>query len=507
MNFKIKSAIVLCGLLISAVAMAQVKEYQQEGNYQNSKGKRDANGNPVGEWQYYGGAFSNTRPTEYFNYDTREFRDYFIQDITTNKPLILQEKGKLNSDLKKTGTWITYHNTRKREAIHTKGNYINGVKDGQWQELYLDGSLQSVEVFENGARRGGTWKEYFEDGKLKSSMQFEDNRPNGDFSETKRFPGYSFKTYGKYKLGSKHGDWIIYCTHSKGEFIYEKAVYDAGRAVGGELKRFNEDGSILNIVSHNSKGEISESKEFYDDGTTKKISIPTASTDHNPATENTVYFKNGSLKEKYIEKKGYYYNIITMKDIEGGNTRLRYTAGCIGTFKLYDEDGQLKSIETLGSNGRRGPYSTFGSVEIDGTAYRYKEVGQIGSDGREGSFDVIIEKNGIQQTLQTDVYFRNVSINQKKYNLEGELISEFNINKSTGEKIETDYYPTGKVKTKLQKKYPNDLLNVLECKDPNGEDLDFGTIKNGTGSFKLYNIEGKLETTYILSEGKVTGEK
>lgn len=66
--------------------------------------------------------------------------------------------------------------------------------------------------------------------------------------------------------------------------------------------------------------------------------------------------------------------------------------------------------------------------------------------------------------------------------------------------ISTSYYEEGGVRHVVEYKNDN-LWNVIEYYDLQGNKLDFGTLNNGTGELMVYGITGKLRGKGTLKEG------
>ena len=357
--------------------------------------------------------------------------------------------------------------------------------------------------------REGKWIECYEDGSIKEINNYSGDKRNGSFTEIQKLEVGVLKTVGNYIDDSKSGEVITSYVHSEGEFIFERATYGKSNIVGDKIN-YSEDGKVIAITSYNEDNDITEAKEFYEDGTLKKLSRSLPDDDENnlPDFEITLYYPNGNFKMKYIDKDlTYYYNISSLKDMDGNDLDYGTLKNGSGTIKSYTDEGELRSVMTLKNMVPQGLFTEFGLAVFDGVEYPYKTSGQINNGGKEGSFTSTIDKDGKTLTLQTEVYYQNIALEQKTYNLMGTLKQEFTIDKSTGEKVDITYYPSGAIKTKLEYKYPSTFLNVLVSKGPNGADLDYGTVKDGTGTYKDYDMEGKLEATYTLKDGKVVAKE
>jgi antitoxin component YwqK of YwqJK toxin-antitoxin module len=62
-----------------------------------------------------------------------------------------------NDKRKKHGYWEVYYSYS--ESIYTKGNYINGLKDGYLEEYYSDGTMACKGNYKND-QHYGYWEQY-----------------------------------------------------------------------------------------------------------------------------------------------------------------------------------------------------------------------------------------------------------------------------------------------------------------------------------------------------------
>ncbi|AFL82005.1 MORN repeat protein [Aequorivita sublithincola DSM 14238] len=522
-----RNVLILICLFIGAASTSQIREYNPDNIYKKD-GEKNSQGVPIGEWEYYG-AFSDDRPAQYFNYDTRISRVYFIQDIASGKPLILQEKGKLNEDFEKTGTWTFYHNSREGEIIAKKGDYINGLENGEWKEFYPNGTLQSTSYwikgtpvgkwesyFPDGSLRSiknyekgvsvGEWQEYYEDGTIKEITNYTEGIRNGIFTETQKFDDVILVKVGMYVNGFPDGEIITYYVQDGNKYVYERVLI-RNKKITGAIKRYNAEGKVIGLISYNDDNDITEMKEYFDDGTLRRFSTALPDAGIESVWEISEYYPNGNLKMKFIEKDSKYHNIVSAKDPNGNSLDYGTLKDGNGTLYQYSDEGKISSITTLKYGIPNGPYTEFGTITFNDNTYQYKKTGTFTKEGKVGDFITTVEKDGKNITIQTATYYQNIAIDQKNYNIDGMLQEELHIDTSTGIKEEIVYYPSGSIKTKLQFQYPDVLLNVLICKDPNGKNLDYGSIKDGSGVYKEYDMSGKLVTTYTFKEGKVVSQK
>jgi antitoxin component YwqK of YwqJK toxin-antitoxin module len=64
-----------------------------------------------------------------------------------------------------SGKYIRYHDDGTLSKVYEKGSYLNGNKNGVWEEYYDNGQLLSKCSYLNG-EMDGVWEYYNEDGSL-----------------------------------------------------------------------------------------------------------------------------------------------------------------------------------------------------------------------------------------------------------------------------------------------------------------------------------------------------
>jgi antitoxin component YwqK of YwqJK toxin-antitoxin module len=104
--------------------------------------------------------------------------------------------------------------------VITKGEYVNGVRNGEW--FYHVGDHTEKGKYVEG-ERDGMWEYYYEDGQLAFTGNYDMGLAVG---KHKYFhPNGTLKAYGKYKQGYKEGVWYEY--DLRGNVILEK-LYKRG---------------------------------------------------------------------------------------------------------------------------------------------------------------------------------------------------------------------------------------------------------------------------------------
>jgi len=490
-----KSILLLC-LFLSTYSYSQTKTYQS--TLHNAEGETNSSGQPIGIWKYTGTYYSTSG--EIFNYDTYELKVTSLKDNdTSDKHAIILQSGKLDTNFKRTGAWKEFYEDGSLKAT---GSYENDNPIGTWKGFHPDSSIRSMHYWNNG-NRVGNWIDYFEDGSLEESTNYRDNKRNGPSTRMEDHRDFKLRIVGNFTDNNRDGEFTTYLVHPRGEFLTEKVTYKNGRITGDKLQ-YNEKGEVTSTTSYNENGNTIETKEFFEEGTVKKRSKPLGEGGN---WEHTLYYPNENFKLKYIEKESSLYNIIALKDINGNTLDYGTFKDGNGTVKGYTNEGVLEKITTYKNSIPSGLYTELGEIKIDEETYAYKTTGQIESGVKTGEYKTTIEKDGNLFTINSAHYFQNIAIEDKTYYLDGSLKSTLTIDKNTGKKEVSNYYKSGQIKITLQFQYPNSLLNILECKSPSGENLDYGTIKDGTGTFKEYNDNGELETTYTFKDSQVISKE
>ena len=326
--------------------------------------------------------------------------------------------------------------------------------------FYDNGTIEQEGAYNADGNAIGEWKIYNENGVLTEVGNYNNDKRTGKW---KFYDKTGFLTkVGDYSDGKKTGEWKLY---EKDDFLefngYLKAVgnYDNNQKIG-EWKIYG-DINITSIRNFNTN-----TLAMYRRGIlTSKGNLE----DNGKATgEWKEYYKDGS-----ISGEGLYSNGLQ-----------------IGVWKEYHENGKLKSI---GSHNGVGDFF-WTSRKCEWKTYH--------DNGQLESIENYTENDG-NPTGKWSFYHKNGTLGKEKDFLNGKLQSEVTIDENSGIKEEIIYYPSEEIKTKIQYRSPDDLLNVFVCKGPKGEDLDYGSLKDGNGTYKEYDIAGKLANTYTVKDGKV----
>ncbi len=180
----------------------------------------------------------------------------------------VEAEGQYN-DNKRSGQWKFYTTAEKVEQT---GSYNNGRPDGLWNWYYDNGSLLKEEEYFQGQRDGAS-TEYSATGDIIAQGQYSDGEKNGQW----KFKTGDMTEEGKYIIGLKDGVWKSYYGNGKlksrtnfvqgnpdGQQIF---YYENGKVKEEQYfkmgirektwKKFNEDGSIILVISYKDDVEVS----------------------------------------------------------------------------------------------------------------------------------------------------------------------------------------------------------------------------------------------------------
>jgi len=177
-------------------------EYHASGKI---KGKGNfENGSRIGEWIFY---HPNGKTEQKGKYD-KKGKPQGLWNWHYESGSILREETYLNG--KREGTLTEWKDSAKDTSgnsnIITKGEYIDGMKEGKWfyeiQDFREEGSYKNDQ-------KDGRWKSvYVDNGQARFEGAFIEGIPDG--KHVYYFPDGKIREEGKYTAGNKEGNWTYY---------------------------------------------------------------------------------------------------------------------------------------------------------------------------------------------------------------------------------------------------------------------------------------------------------
>lgn len=167
-----------------------------KGNYEN--------GNKIGDWIFY---HPNGKTEQKGKYD-KKGRPQGLWQWYYESGSILREEMYLNG--KREGTMTEWRDSAKDTSgnanVITKGEYIDGLKEGRW--FYEIQDYREEGMYKNDLR-DGPWQSYYVDNKqVRFSGKFVEGLPDGKHSYY--FHDGKPQEEGRYIMGNKDGEWQYY---------------------------------------------------------------------------------------------------------------------------------------------------------------------------------------------------------------------------------------------------------------------------------------------------------
>lgn len=141
-----------------------------------------------------------------------------------------------------------------------------------------------------------------------------------------------------------------------------------------------------------------------------------------------------------------------------------------GQWKIYHENGKLFQVGDYLDGKETGDWKFY---HENGKLHQY---GAFKNGKQDGEWH-FIHPNGVQQGIGTLDEAKKIGI--WKW-----------------------YFDNGQLQT--QRSWNNGkLIEIVSCNDGQGNELDRGTLINGTGTMKLYDSNGKLLETLVYKNGEI----
>jgi antitoxin component YwqK of YwqJK toxin-antitoxin module len=201
-------------------------------------------------------------------------------------------------------------------VLVSKGQYVDGRKNGEWRHYFFDGKLSHVQTYKDDFGVG-TWVSYnYNTGKIETTEEFNDEKYYWPIPHTIRY-------------------------NELGKVVYEKEILLDGR---GFEKSYFDNGTPNDItIYYHGPSEISEYYAYFETGQLKRKTYYRAKND----TLSAEYFEDGSMKHLNLTP-----------NIGSGNTKQTtanyYSPGKLEsqTFYTYKDGITDQHIEKFYENGK-----------------------------------------------------------------------------------------------------------------------------------------------------------
>ena len=209
-----------------------------------------------------------------------------------------------------------YESYNEEGVLVSKGQYVDGRKDGEWRIYFFDGKLSHVQTYKDDFGIG-TWVSYnYNTGKIETTEVFNDEKYYWPVPHTTRY-------------------------NEQGKVVYEKELLLDGR---GFEKSYFDNGTPNDItIYYHGPSEISEYYAYFETGKLKRKTYYRAKND----TLSAEYFEDGSIKHLNLTP-----------NIGSGNTKQTtanyYSPGKLEsqTFYTYKDGITDQHIEKYYENGK-----------------------------------------------------------------------------------------------------------------------------------------------------------
>lgn len=165
-------------------------------------------------------------------------------------------QNKRDADGKRHGKWV-YTGKMKPEYGYGKnttveeGYYVHGRKEGVWIKYYSDGKTPKIKGNFSNNRPQGDYNRYFKQGNLKERGSFAKDQYKGELIRYHDNGKIAYR--GNYNNEGIESGLVQYF-HENGVLALEYTVKNG--KLSGELKRYNEDGSIREKLTFDDNGKV-----------------------------------------------------------------------------------------------------------------------------------------------------------------------------------------------------------------------------------------------------------
>lgn len=166
----------------------------------------------------------------------------------------------LNEANLKVGFW-----KERNGELTTRGNYVNGLKDGTWETYLSDDLIFRVEIFNKG-QRDGIVMQFDRKGKITNVEHYRNNQLHGAVFIYSPFSA-KLQKMQEYNNGKLTGLYRSYYDDGK---IQEEAFYKEDQK-HGPSKWFSREGRLVAIYHYANGAFEGTQRTFYDNDTTATI--------------------------------------------------------------------------------------------------------------------------------------------------------------------------------------------------------------------------------------------
>ena len=230
-----------------------------------------------------------------------------------------------------------YTKILRDNTLLEKGQFREGLKDGEWITWHDRGGMEGVSRWDQGKQQGDQ-SSYDAAGMLQQSQTFRNGEQHGKETVYLPYPGSSIKTrqVRTWKKGALTGPFVIYDTLDQ---VYQKGGYQQGQLDGRitTYERYPTDQQGWSVV---------EQIDTYQDGQR-----------HGKFTER---FADGHIKRSGSYRKGIPHGKITTyqpvsPDASGIHQKKAYTKQ-VYSWKDEQYDGSFAEYDATGKPQRKGSY-------------------------------------------------------------------------------------------------------------------------------------------------------
>jgi antitoxin component YwqK of YwqJK toxin-antitoxin module/Tfp pilus assembly protein PilF len=516
--------------------------YNDKGSYAGLWKKYLMNGVIEEEWQYSerGKIISH----KYYTPSGLLENELIFKNEELSQAKSYDDKGNVLNDQKRKGDPFKvsfYHSTGNKMS---EGNYVDGVREGEWKFYHANGYLSATENYKKGKLEGKKLS-YFANGKVKYEINYKDNTEDGLYRNF--YENGNVEREGYYANGTEQGYWHYYFKNGTHDEI---RYYLNGETTGKQLsfsrdgKKNKEDrmenGYLARLTYFDSTGKIQNTMKFpfgtgsitymHANGKPRLTGQYKAGSAEGPFTW---FYANGQVETKYNYKNDRKEGQIVSYYEDGTKTvEENYKAGELhGPYRSYYENGNMNEDRNYDYGELNGTHKTyyenksvykvtqyvFGKAE--GTYYYYSEDGSLimsryyhddrlvsYSYLKNGKYDSIPVKNETgkivayyangQKSIEFELQSGIIIGKRIAYFPNGKLRYEENYLGGSQDGMQKNYYSNGNLKS--EENYVIDEKNgAVKYYYENGKLKESGKYLNGAkfGDWKYYDATGKLTKT------------